>query len=364
MRSHYLRAAVALACCFFAGIVSAQTSPSEGTTAGKTAEQVYKDIQVFKGLPADKIMSTMEFMDIALGVQCEHCHLPGTYDAPNANKNTARTMIKMQFDLIKGPFEAVPSISCYTCHRGAVTPPTLPPVEEKAAAVAQSEAGARVTTSPDRVLAKWVNASGGAAVLQKIATRIETGTITFGDTKSPIEVLTKLPDKRMSIAHAPDGESVTAFDGHNGWLGTVGRGSHAMTPDENEAALLDVAVALPSASNAAFSHMRMWRPEKIDGHDTNVLFSGTPEHPGVKLCFDKDSGLLLRMYRYLNTPIGQILTQIDYADYRDQDGVKMPFRWTVARPESRFTIQIDRVQLNLPIPDARFSQPNGPVPAQ
>jgi hypothetical protein len=333
--------------------------------SGKTAEQVYKDIQVFKGVPADKIMPTMEFMNIALGVQCEHCHLPGTYEAPNSNKTVARAMVKMQYDLIQGPFEAVPSVSCYTCHRGAVTPPTLPPVAtETAAVVAPPEppVAERVTTSLEMVLAKWVNASGGAAALAKVSTRKQSGTISFGDTKSPIEVLTKLPDKRMSIVHAPDGVSVTAFDGHNGWLGTVGRGAHAMRPDENEAAMLDAAVALPSATNKAFSQMRIWRPERINGHDTNVLFSGSPEHPEVKLCFDKESGLLLRMYRYVNTPIGQILTQIDYDDYREQDGVKMPFRWTVARPESRFTIQIDRVQLNLPIPDARFTQPSGPVP--
>lgn len=368
MRSRYLRISVTLACCFFAYMVVAQTTPSEsaGAMSGKTAEQVYKDIQVFKGFPAEKIMPMMEFMNIALGVQCEHCHLPGTYDAPNANKNVARTMIKMQFDLIKGPFEAVPALTCYTCHRGAVTPPTLPPVAtETSAPVAPPEpqVAVRVTTSLEEVLAKWVKASGGAA-LKKVSTRIETGTISFGTTKSPIEVVTKLPDKRMSMVRAADGESVTAFDGHNGWLGTVGRGSHAMTPDEDEAAMLDAAMALPSATSKAFSRMRIWRSEKINGHDTNVLFSGIPDQPEVKLCFDKESGLLLRMYRYLNTPIGQILTQTDYDDYRTQDGVTMPFRWTVARPENRFTIQIDRVRFNVPVSDARFSQPNGPVPAQ
>src|ERR1700756_3665315 len=103
------------------------TQAAEQAASPKTAEQVYKDIQVLRGVPADKIMPTMQFMNIALGVPCEHCHLPGTYEAPNANKNMARTMMRMQFDLIKGPFEDVPALTCWTCHRGSITPPTVPP---------------------------------------------------------------------------------------------------------------------------------------------------------------------------------------------------------------------------------------------
>ena len=54
-------------------------------------------------------------------------------------------------------------------------------------------------------------------------------------------------------------------------------------------------------------------------------------------------------------------TQIDYADYRDSDGVKIPFRWTLSRPNGRFTIQIKEVQSNVPIGDDRFAKPAGEV---
>ena len=81
----------------------------------------------------------------------------------------------------------------------------------------------------------------------------------------------------------------------------------------------------------------------------------------MRLYFDKNSGLLVREVRYAETPLGRMPTQIDYADYRDSGGVKIPFRWTLARPNGRFTIQIAEVENNVPIDDARFAKPEGDV---
>jgi hypothetical protein len=64
--------------------------------------------------------------------------------------------------------------------------------------------------------------------------------------------------------------------------------------------------------------------------------------------------------RYTDTPIGRNPTQIDYADYREVDGVKVPFRWTLARVNGRFTIQIQEATQNVPIDDAKFAKPAAP----
>jgi hypothetical protein len=84
-------------------------------------------------------------------------------------------------------------------------------------------------------------------------------------------------------------------------------------------------------------------------------------HPPVRFYFDKNSGLLVREVRYTETPLGRLPAQIDYADYRETGGVKIPFRWTLSRPNGRFTIQIENVQNNAPIEDSRFSKPEGNV---
>jgi hypothetical protein len=82
----------------------------------------------------------------------------------------------------------------------------------------------------------------------------------------------------------------------------------------------------------------------------------------VRLYFDQSSGLLLRQVRYTDTPVGRNPTQIDYADYREVDGVKVPFRWTLARPNGRFTIQITELKQNVPVDDAKFAKPPAPPP--
>jgi hypothetical protein len=71
------------------------------------------------------------------------------------------------------------------------------------------------------------------------------------------------------------------------------------------------------------------------------------------------------LVRYVETPLGRNPTQIDYADYRDAEGVKVPFRWTIARPGGRTTLQVDEIQQNVPIDDAKFAKPLAPpAPAQ
>jgi len=84
--------------------------------------------------------------------------------------------------------------------------------------------------------------------------------------------------------------------------------------------------------------------------------------PPVRLYFDKESGLLIRLVRYVQTPLGRNPVQIDFADYRDAAGVKVAYRWTIARPSGRFTIQADKVQENGPVDDAKFAMPPPPPP--
>ncbi len=66
---------------------------------------------------------------------------------------------------------------------------------------------------------------------------------------------------------------------------------------------------------------------------------------------------MLRLIRYAETPLGRNPTQIDYADYREANGLNVPFRWTLSRPGNQFTIQVGQLQQNVPIDDAKFVAP-------
>src|SRR6266480_1198968 len=126
---------------------------------------------------------------------------------------------------------------------------------------------------------------------------------------------------------------------------------------ELDAARLDADFYFPLRVKQLFTELHAGKSEKIgDREDTSVV--GTKEgQPPVKLYFDPQSGLLMRLLRYAESPLGRVPTQIDYADYRAVNGVRTPFRWTISRPGGRFTIQLENVQQNVPIDDARFAKP-------
>jgi outer membrane lipoprotein-sorting protein len=208
-----------------------------------------------------------------------------------------------------------------------------------------------------------VAAVGGAEALHKISSRVSKGNIVFGGHETPIEVFAKAPDKRMSVTHSASGDSITAFDGQGGWLGNTGRPARDMSGQEAEAARLDADFYFATHIREIFSGFRLGHPENIGDQPAYTLICMRQGQPPVRLYFDQSSGLLLRQVRYSDTPIGRNPTQIDYADYRAVDGVQVPFRWTLARVNGRFTIQIQEARQNVPIDDAKFAKPAAPAGA-
>jgi photosynthetic reaction center cytochrome c subunit len=261
----------------------------------------------------------------------------------------------------KDNFESKREVTCNTCHRGAAHPVGIPIIsdEEPKPPSAEHSVVDAQALQPDAyvLLDKYFAASGGAAI-QKITTRVEKGTLTgFGGQKISIDVYGKAPDKRVSIMHTPNGDNITAYDGHAGWLTVPGRPAHIMNADENAAAALDADLYFPIHVKTLRQKFIAGPGEKIDGHDTIQIVGRTEEQPPLRLYLDQQSNLLLRLVRYQETPLGRIPTQVDYSDYREADGVKVPYKWSISRPGNRFTIQIDQLQQNVPVDDARFAPP-------
>jgi hypothetical protein len=333
------------------------------TAVGKPAEEVYKNIVQLKGTPADQLMPAMQFISSSLGVQCDFCHVQGKMEADDKGpKRTAREMMVMQAAINKQAFRGQLQVTCFSCHRGAQRPVNSPPVVESDAAAPPATPMAAVqsasSATPDQIIEKYVAALGGADAIKKINSRVMKGTIAAGGSETPIELFTKAPNKRISISN---GQSYTAFDGTGGWMGSTGRPAREMSAVEAESAGLDAEFALALRLKEIFPQLRRGRPETIAGVECETLNATRPGKAPVRLYFDKKSGLLMRMVRYADTPVGRNATQIDYADYRELDGVKIPFRWTLARPNGRFTIQVKEAKNNVPIEDTKFSKPAGDV---
>ena len=353
MRAFTLAAAMAVAWSAYA-----QTADT------KTAEQVYKNITVLKGTPADQLVPAMQFIAVSLGVECTFCHVQGKMDADDKPaKKTARAMMEMTAAINQNSFHGQRQVTCYSCHHGLSYPASTPPVMESDA-MPKPPASAGYTTSTatvDQIVEKYITAVGGADAIRKVTSRVEKGSIHAMGADSPIELFTKAPDMRISFTDMGGGHSITAFDGTRGWLGSSGRPAREMSPEESGAASLDAEFYLPLRLKEIYPQLRRTRPDEIDGKPCDVLVGSAPGKPAVRLYFDTQSGLLVRMVRYADTPMGRMPTQIDYADYRVADGVKIPYRWTLSRPNGRFTIQISEVQSNVPIDDAKFAKPAGEV---
>ena len=349
---------------------SAQSDAPKSPSAApkpKLAEDEYKNIQALKGIPADQLIPSMQFIAASLGVECEYCHVTHANEKDDKKtKLTARKMINMMMAINKDNFEGHREVTCYSCHRGSPDPVATPIITDEEPRLPMEEGKKPGDAKPalppaEAILDKYLAAVGGAEALQKITSRVQTGTLTaFGGQHFPMDVYAKAPDKRHSVMHLQNGDSVTAFNGTQGWLSIPGR-VHIMSAAENDAARIDADFYFPSHIRKLYAEFRVDNGEKIDGHETYLVIGRTEGQPPLRLYLDKDSGLLIRLIRYAETPLGRNPTKIDYADYREANGVKIPFRWTLSRPGNRFTIQVEKVQQNVTVDDAKFVVPPPPA---
>ncbi|MFZ0039190.1 MAG: c-type cytochrome [Candidatus Acidiferrales bacterium] len=370
MSKFFRRSSVALIVFAFSLVLAGagargQAAPQTAapSQAPKMAEEVFKNIQVLKGVPADQLIPAMQFIAASLGVECDFCHVRNAFEKDDKDqKVAARKMMQMMFAANKETFEGKREVTCYTCHRGSTDPVGTPVIPEAEPKPATEVAAAPSENLPkaDQLIDKYVAALGGKDAIQKITSRVEKGSLTAGEMKATVDVYAKAPDKRIAIVHMPNGDSSTAFDGHVGWLGTPGRPAREMSAAETDNVRMDAQIFFAVDLRQMFHSFRVIAEDKIGDRNVYVVSAFSEGKPSVKLYFDAQSGLLVRLERFVDTPLGSNPTRIDFADYRDAGGVKAPYRWTIARPSGRFTIQVDEVHQNVPVDDAKFVMPPPP----
>src|SRR5206468_12239045 len=112
-------------------------------------------------------------------------------------------------------------------------------------------------------------------------------------------------------------------------------------------ARIDAMVFFPTQIKQAFNQWSVGST-MIDDREVRVLQGINPRQPPVNFYFD-ESGLLVRLVRLVDTAVGRLPTQIDYSDYREVSGVKMPFRWTTTWTNGQATTELSQMQPNVPI---------------
>src|SRR5271169_3103231 len=240
-----------------------QGAPDGAVT--KTAAQEFKNIQVLKNVPADELVPTMQFISASLGVECDFCHVEREMDKDDKkSKKTAREMMRMVFAINQNNFSGEREVTCNTCHRRSIHPQAIPVIATASHKPLSTESDsedevARASwPSGSSVLAKYLDALGGKAALDKVTTRVEKGNALLAAGRQlPIEVFAKAPDMRVSVMHTPNGDSVTGYNGHAGWLAAPGRPLHEMSASDQYAAKLDATVMFPANLAAMFGELKL-----------------------------------------------------------------------------------------------------------
>jgi hypothetical protein len=343
-------------------------------------DDVFKNIQVLKGIPVDDFMGTMGLMAASLGFCCSDCHMgAGTdkvvWEADTPRKRTARRMVTMVQAINKDTFGGRQVVTCWTCHRGRdfpVVTPSLDTVYGTPATVDSDDILPRATGVPpvDQILDKYLQAIGGAQKVASVTSFIAKGSgLGFEGRggRGQVEIFAKAPDQRATYIHFADperGDSTRTYDGRSGWLATplTAVRKYELTGGELDGARLDAQLSFPGQIKQVLSNLRVGPPTSIEDRNVYAVQGTGPRGVLASLYFDETSGLLVRTVRYSNSPIGRVPTQVDYADYRDVGGIKMPFRFTFSWLSGQDVIELSDVQLNVPIDAAKFGEPT-PLPA-
>lgn len=355
---------------------SAQPAPAERV---QLSEDVFKDVQLLKGIPVKEFMGTMGFFAASTGMNCTECHgeESGTdwakYAVDTPRKQTARRMITMVGTINQMFFGGRRVVSCYSCHRGSNRPQVIPDLNIQygdATIIEPDEILVQAPGEPtaDQIFEKYLQALGGAARVAEITSIAAKGMYQGFDDyqKFPFELYAKAPNQRATIMHGGFGAIAWTFDGRNGWSAAPRVSAPVpvvpLTGGDAAGANVEAALTFPAQLKQLLVEWRVGIPAIIDDHEVHVvqgrLAAGALP---IKLYFDPVTGLLVRLVYYNDTPVGRIPTRIDYSDYRDVGRIKMPFKWSTTWTDGRSIFELDSVQVNVPIDAARFAKPAPPV---
>src|SRR5437867_997406 len=334
------------------------------------SDTVFKNVKVLKGIPVDEFMDTMGMFASSLGYDCSSCHSPEirtnreAFAVETPLVQRARGMITMMNAINRNYFRGEPRVSCFTCHRGNYNPEIIPSLALQYGELKEDPNSTNIypdrKVTADQVFEKYFQALGGRDRLAGLTSFVATGTYSgfnTGGADVPLEIFARAPDQRTQIIHLNEGDGVKTYDGRNAWIAEEWRPVPLLplTGGNLAGARFEAIMSFPASLQNAF---KQWQAGStvIDDRPVQILQGTNAGETPVNLYFD-DSGLLTRMVRWNKTTVGTVPVQIDYADYREVAGVKLPFRTTVTWTDGQNTFALKEVRPNVPIDAARFARP-------
>ncbi len=360
---------VAVACLIGAARMSAQAPPAQGADAPIMSEQAFKNILVLKGIPVDTFLDAMGMFANAMGNDCTFCHSPTAaldragFAVQTPRMARARQMIAMMNSINMNFFKGERRVTCFTCHGGNQSPRSDPNLALQYAAPVE-DPNVRDFPTDQKLVAKdifdkYIKAVGGADKIAQLKSFTGKGTYEGFDTlkKVPVEIYAKAPNQFTTVVHMDTGVSTRTFDGRTGWMAGPDTAVPLLTLTSGnlDRARLEALVAFPTSLPSAYSQWRVGRAVLND--EEVAVLQATENGQAVLNLYFAESGLLVRLVRWDPTPVGMVPTQIDYSDFRDVAGVKLPFHKTVSQTYMRMDVELSEIRPNVAIDAALFTRP-------
>jgi hypothetical protein len=337
----------------FAALVFTQNKQQAQTKQVETAGQKFKNIKVLNDMPAEQMGKVMNVIAASLGVNCNFCHIIDDFSKDvKPEKDIAREMMQMTFALNKNYFDNRPEISCNTCHNGKTHPQSGLNLNPSA----REERPKQPETKPtvDQILDKYAAALGGKANLAKINSRlIKASRVEPDGTSEPEEIFQK-SNKLLIATTYPKAVVTETFDGANAWK-RANQNPIPLKTDEIEQIRRNAEFFGFSNLKDVYSKLEFGTVDRIDGREVYVVRATTASGDRERLYFDRETGLLVRRVSSVPTIFGNFVYQVDYSDYKDFGGVKLPATTRFAVPNISWTRKILEVKNNVPVEDAKFN---------
>ena len=362
----YLSISFALAICF-----GLQHAAAQEPQPNQPAEKVYKNIQVFQGVPSTELVDNMFFMEGALGAGCLDCHVSfeNMEKDDKPRKVTARRMIAMVRGINRDNFGGQPEVTCNTCHRGSNKPvaplafAAIKHTEKKSAAAATAGMPAAETAparTVDEIFERYAAATTSKPPGGNFSTAILTGSLLSSDGwTAPLKIYLSAPDKFLVTFDV----GWVSFTGLNGGAGWEQDNNGVRDTTGGGLALLKRKAGIFGAANlkTIYSQLTVHGTEPVDGHPAYVVEGVVPGSDPEKLYFDVESGLLVRVESATKSALGQLPHRMDIRDYREIGGIKVPFEVGEFAADFSSVYKFAEVAQGAPIRATFFDKPAEPI---
>ncbi|HJQ24522.1 MAG TPA: hypothetical protein VKA60_11450 [Blastocatellia bacterium] len=232
--------------------------------------------------------------------------------------------------------------------------------QDKPAQAKAPDAKSTALPTADQIIDKYVQAIGGKAAVEKLNSRLEKGTFELAamGLSAPFESYSKAPNKTVfTIDISGVGTIQRGYNGTVGWSSDPQTGLREMSGGELAQTKLGSDFYRDVKLKELYPKRTVKGVEKVGDRDAYVVEATSADGITETMYFDTQSGLLVRTDADAESPQGKQHVTALISDYREVDGVKIPFTLVQKTPQFEITIKLDTVKHNVPVEDTKFNKP-------